>query len=103
MKKAIQYIWVSIILITLVYDIYLHILISYFDYTPYMLKSELIRSTISYSIVTLPLGLIVGILFSLFNFTIHNFLILKLLNIILLILNYILLFIVIPIIYNYKK
>jgi len=103
-KKIFKYLWIFIAIVSIIYDIYLHSLISYFNYSYYSLKSDFIKDTILYSIVTFPLGFIIGILFSLFNLTVsNNAIFIKFLNFFIIIINYILLFVWIPSIFEKKS
>ena len=103
-KKIFKFLWIFIVIAAIIYDIYLHSLISYFDYSYHSLKSDFVKDTILYSIVTFPLGFITGMLFSLFDLTISNNLIfIKFLNFFTIIINYILLFIWIPRIFQKKE
>jgi hypothetical protein len=88
-KKIFKFSWIFIAIVAIIYDIYLHSLISYFDYSYHSLKSDFVKDTILYSIVTFPLGFITGVLFSLFDLTISsNLIFIKVLNFITIIINY---------------
>ena len=96
MKKILIFVWLSILLLTLIYDAYLNIQIHYFGYSAYNLKSYFVFSTMLYSIITFPIGFLLGLLFSIFGIVIKNYFLGKIFTFLSIIINYYFLFVWIP-------
>ena len=94
--KKIKLLWILLIMFGVGYEMYLYILISYFEYDSHYLKPEFAKLVILHSILMFPSGIIFVLIFIVFGITINSWIISKILLVSCLILNYYILFIYLP-------